>query len=474
MLFNSFDFIVFSLIVLLLYYTFQEKSLQKTILIAASAFFIFYAGILSFVIISLVTILNYFIGIKTSHKREFNSSSFIFTFGILVNIANLFFFKYYNFFITNINFLDEILGFNIALPFVDVILPLGISFYTFSLLAYLIDVKLGNILVERNFISFANYVFFFPKLLAGPIERAQQFLSQTQQRKGIYAANFTEGTKLIIWGFFQKLVVADRIAIYVNSVDPNLHTGITILVSSILYTFQVYADFSGYTDIARGLACILGYSLMENFRQPLLATSVTDFWRRWHISLSSWVNDYIHTPLSLLFRNFGLKGTIGALFISFVIIGIWHGATWTFVLFGLFQGIFITLELLSLNRRMILFKIFPKWVVQIFGTLITFSFITLSLVLFRATSIDQAVAVFRKIFTPVGSLYHGTIAYIVYALLGIIVIITRDVLVEYKHRDPFIIPSRFFAIRSMFYSLLIILILLIGVFDGGQFIYFKF
>ncbi len=239
--------------------------------------------------------------------------------------------------------------------------------------------RINNIKPEKNFFAFLNYVFFFSKLLAGPIDRAQNFLPQSHQDKTINWENFSIGGKLIIWGFFQKLVIADRISIYVDAIYGNveMHSGITIVVCLILYTFQIYADFSGYTDIARGIARILGYDLMENFRRPLLANSITEFWRRWHISLSSWVNDYIYTPLSLKYRNLGIYGIILALFISFFIVGIWHGALWTFVLFGFLQGIILTFEFLTLKKRKKLFKQLPRKLVHVTGIIITFILIVL-------------------------------------------------------------------------------------------------
>lgn len=474
MLFNSFTFLLFFPLVILLFYLIRQSRYQKLVLITASVFFILYSSPFSLLIISIISILNYFIGIQIGKKENSFIGKTYFILGIFLNIANLFFFKYFNFFISNVNNLSDALGFIQKFPQFNLILPLGISFYTFSALSYLIDIKLENISAERNLTSFVSYIFFFPKLLAGPIERAQSFLPQINVAKGISTSNFSEGVKLIIWGFFQKLVVADRIAIYVNSIDPHYHSGKTILLSSVLYTFQVYADFSGYTDIARGLAKILGFNLMENFKRPLFSVSITDFWRRWHISLSSWVNEYIYNPLALQLRNYGKKGIILALFISFVIVGIWHGATWTFVIFGIIQGIVISIELLSLKWRRNVFKRIPDYLAVFLGLLFSFSTITLSLILFRALSIEQASEIIKMIFNPAGKIYYGSASFILYSLFGILIIILRDIFIEFKQYDIFIIPSRFFIIRSFLYGILLISILLIGVFDGSQFIYFQF
>ncbi|MEZ5197507.1 MAG: MBOAT family O-acyltransferase, partial [Bacteroidales bacterium] len=358
------------------------------------------ANILSVVIISIVGVFNYFIGIEIDKNQETKKGKLLFLLGIILNVGNLVFFKYYNFLNENIGVLFNVFNLENPIPYVNIILPLGISFYTFSVLGYLIDIRLGNIKPEKKFLSFLNYVFFFSKLLAGPIERAQHFLGQTHEKIKLSWVNFSIGGKLIIWGFFQKLVIADRISIYVDTIYGNaeVHSGITITVCLVLYTFQIYADFSGYTDIARGIARMLGYDLMENFRRPLLAHSIAEFWRRWHISLSSWVNDYIYTPLSLNLRGYGITGTIIALFISFFIVGIWHGALWAFVIFGLLQGIILTIEVLTQKKRKLFFSRLPKKLIFTLGVVVTFSIMSISLILFRAPTMESALTIFERIF----------------------------------------------------------------------------
>lgn len=475
MLFNSLYFLFFLTLVIITYYLLPGNTLKQIILIAAGGFFLLQATVLSIVIISVIALFNYFIGIEIDKKRDLIIGKILFLTGIAINVGNLVFFKYYNFINENISAVLGIFDVTNPLPFVHIILPLGISFYTFSVLGYLIDIRLKTLKPERSFFAFLNYVFYFSKLLAGPIERAQHFLPQTHENKTLKWENFSIGGKLIIWGFFQKLVIADRISIYVDTIYGNveMHSGITIIVCLILYTFQIYADFSGYTDIARGIARILGYDLMENFRRPFLANSITEFWRRWHISLSSWVNDYIYTPLSLTYRNYGIYGIIIAIFISFFIVGIWHGALWAFVLFGLIQGIILTIEVVTLNKRKKLFKNLPRSPVHVAGIIITFILIVLSLVFFRAPTFNTALLVFERITSP-GDFFAGTIAIFLYSIAGIAILLTHDIIYEYFKRDILKIRSKFFIIRSLPYATLIILILMFGVFDGGQFIYFKF
>jgi alginate O-acetyltransferase complex protein AlgI len=475
MLFNSFEFLIFLPVVVLVYYIIPNNNLKRIFLILASILFIVSANVFSLLIISLIAVFNYFIALEIAKNKELKVVKGLFLLAILVNVGNLFFFKYYDFFNENLTDALGLMNLKNPFPFVHILLPLGISFYTFSALGYIIDVRINNIKQERNFIVFANYVFFFSKLLAGPIDRAQNFLPQSHQDKTIKWENFSIGGKLIIWGFFQKLVIADRIGIYVDAIYGNvkMHSGITIVVCLILYTFQIYADFSGYTDIARGVARILGYDLMENFRRPLLANSITEFWRRWHISLSSWVNDYIYTPLSLKYRNLGIYGIILALFISFFIVGIWHGALWTFVLFGFLQGIILTFEFLTLKKRKKLFNRLPRNMVHIIGIIITFILIVLSLVFFRAPTLNTAVLIFERI-TSAGEFFVGTIAIFIYSIAGISILLTHDIVIEYFNRSILKIRSRYFVIRTLPYAALVILILMFGVFDGGQFIYFKF
>ena len=475
MLFNSFPFLIFLPVVVLIYYILPNNVFKRIFLILASIFFVISANILSLVIISLIAVFNYFIGLEIAKKKDMKIVKVFFLLAVLINVGNLFFFKYYDFFNENFSTVLGLFNLKNPLPFVHVFLPLGISFYTFSVLGYIIDVRINAIKPEKNFFAFLNYVFFFSKLLAGPIDRAQNFLPQSHQNKTIEWENFSIGGKLIIWGFFQKLVIADRISIYVDTIYGNveMHSGITIMICLILYAFQIYADFSGYTDIARGIARILGYNLMENFRRPFLANSITEFWRRWHISLSSWVNDYIYTPLSLKYRNLGIYGVILALFISFFIVGIWHGALWTFVLFGFLQGLIITGELFTLRKRKKLFKHLPGKLVHTTGIAITFIIIVFSMVLFRAPTFNTAVLVFERI-TAKGPVFIGEIATFLYCFAGIAILLTRDIINEYFKRDILIIRSKYFIIRSLPFATLVILILMFGVFDGGQFIYFKF
>ena len=334
MLFNSIIYFIFLGTSLLIYYLLPVR-FRKVFLIFTSAVFYMYVKVSYIVLISFIIIANYLLGIQIQNSLNRNRKKFLLDISLLINLGILIFFKYWNFLISNIFDFLGFIHFNKTadIPFVDVLLPIGLSYYIFQTIGYTLDVYRGSIKAEKRISDFSLFILFFPKLLVGPIERAKHFLPQLKNQIYFNKLNITEGLKLIAWGLFKKLVVADRISIYHTVVinSSEYQSGETILLACILYTFQVYADFSGYTDIAIGSARMFGFDLIENFKRPLLAKSVSDFWRRWHISLSSWVNDYIFNPFVLKNRNWGNWGVFYGLLISFIVIGIWHGAAWNYV-----------------------------------------------------------------------------------------------------------------------------------------------
>jgi alginate O-acetyltransferase complex protein AlgI len=473
MLFSSLTFLTFLLFIYLIWLSIKQAKIKLVLLIVASSYFIVTFGLVSIITILFVSLISYFAGIGMEKSKNYKNDA-IFVFSLLLIVGNLIFFKYYNFVIDNFGLLLKIFDVKNPFPTHSLVQPIGVSFYTFSVLSYIIDIKTGRILPERRILNFLNYVLFFPKLIAGPIERPSSFLLQENVIDKCVFDNLKNGFKLIVWGFFQKLVIADRISIYVDTIYSNteMHSGFTIGITLILYTFQIYADFSGYTDISRGIARLFGYDLMKNFERPLLASSVTQFWRRWHISLSSWVNDYIYTPLSLKFRTHGLYGIIFSLFISFLIIGIWHGANWTFVFFGFIQGTILTIEMFY--RRGKFFKMTHANQKFVFiGIIYNFVIISLSLVFFRANTISESLFILSSLFST-GDFFLGDIWIFLYSIFGIAVLLIREILIEFFKRDILVFSSKYFLVRALPYAILIILILLIGVFDGGQFIYFQY
>ncbi len=301
----------------------------------------------------------------------------------------------------------------------------GLSYYTFQSIGYIFDIYRGSQKAEKDLSSFSLFILFFPKLLVGPIERANRFLPQLKKRIFFEKENMIEGGRRITWGLFKKLVVADRISIYQATVIQNLQhqSGLTILFASFLYTFQVYADFSGYTDIAIGTARLFGINLMENFRQPLLAKNMSDFWRRWHISLSSWVNDYIFNPTALNRHHWVNWGIIYALFISFIVVGIWHGATWNYVLFGVLQAIALYYEFLTRKTRKKLSKKIPSLFYSNLSIVLTFVYVTFSLIIFRTDSFADASHIINGIFVHSGALFFDKPSTLLFMLIGCAIII---------------------------------------------------
>lgn len=429
-------------------------------------------------IILFIIITNYLIGIRIEKARTKKMQMFFLNLSVFVNLGILIFFKYWDFLISNFfDFLGLIhLKSNISAPLIEAALPLGLSYYIFQTIGYTVDVSRGSIKAEKSLSQFSLFTLFFPKLLVGPIERANHLLPQISRSIYFDKQNIIEGAKRIAWGLFKKLVVADRISIYHSTVisSSEYQSGSTLLLTSILYTFQVYADFSGYTDIALGTARMFGFDLMENFKRPLLAKSVSDFWRRWHISLSSWVNDYIFNPIVLKNRDWGTWGVFYGLLISFVVIGIWHGAAWNYVLFGLLQAIAIMYEFSTRKARKRISKKIRPVIYNSASILLTFSFVTFSLIVFQSATINEAINIIKGIFLNHGDLFYNKPSTLLFILIGCGIMLAVDIEAEFRSFKFSLFSNKSWLVQQISYALLLIYILLTGVFDGGQFIYFSF
>jgi D-alanyl-lipoteichoic acid acyltransferase DltB (MBOAT superfamily) len=398
---------------------------------------------------------------------------------IILILLPLFFFKYFSALNNGILTLLENYNLRWPLPEIKLILPIGLSFYTFMAIGYTIDVYNEEIKSEKNIGILALFISFFPLILSGPIERAKNMLPQF---KAIRNPDFTmvvQGFKLMLWGYFMKLVIANRVGIFVDSIynDISQNNGTSLLVASILYPFQVYADLGGYSLIAIGTAKILGINVMQNFKRPFFATSMSEFWRRWHISLITWLTDYIYTPLSFKYRKLGIWGIVVALMITFLISGIWHGAALTFIVWGLMQGAFLCIEALTNKRRAIFEKkhnLSKKgWYIFI-GICSTFILFAASQIFGRAANISDALMVYKKIFTVSGPLFSEGYEHIIYGVSGIIFLLIIEFNQEFFVKNHLPSTAKHWLIEQMVYIFLIIIILLVGVLDGGQFIYFKF
>ena len=324
--------------------------------------------------------------------------------GLGLNLGVLFLYKYLNFATESIYGILEWCGLRMEVPHFDLLLPVGISFYTFQALGYMIDVYRKSIPVERSLWKYALFVSFFPQLVAGPIERAKNLLPQFNSAHKFNGDLMIDGFKLMIWGYFMKLCIAENVAPYVDAVYNNamMHNGTSMILATFFFTFQIFCDFGGYSLIAIGTAKCMGFSLMMNFNRPYLSSSIKEFWRRWHISLSTWFSDYVYIPLGG--SRCSLIKHLRNLLITFLISGLWHGASWTFVAWGGLYGVILCLEVLK--KKYIPIKFSGK-IMTVGKVLFTFALAMLGWVFFRANSMGDAIHILRSIFTDMGGLYNG-------------------------------------------------------------------
>lgn len=396
MLFNSIEYLFFFIIVIVLYWSLANKKLifQNTLLLIASYVFYGWWDYRFLTLIFISTFVDFFIAREIHLTQKTGQRKLLLSFSLIINLGMLGFFKYYNFFINSWINLVQGLGYHVnSTTTLSIILPVGISFYTFQTLSYTLDVYHKRLSPTNSFINFATFVSLFPQLVAGPIERAKNLIPQIEKARSFSKEKFSEGINLIIWGLFKKVVVADSLAPLVDKIflDPTLYDGGTLLLGIFYFTFQIYCDFSGYSDIAIGTARCLGFDFMTNFNYPYFAKNIGDFWRRWHISLSSWFRDYVFIPLggskvstTLFVRN---------ILVVFLISGLWHGANWTFVFWGLTHSL-----IYFITRYFIIFPQTFKYKENISMTL-TFLAVMFAWVFFRSPSIMFAFDYLFDLFT---------------------------------------------------------------------------
>lgn len=483
MIFSSIEYGIFFLITAVLYYLAPVK-LKWLCLLLAGIFFYGYIKPVYIAIPVIITFIAYFSGIKIESAGNEKIAKRYFLASILSIVAILVFFKYINFFSSTI---VDIINFSSLKIFksesvvqnnwlIKLAAPLGISYITFQAIGYLIEIKRGNHTAEKHLGHFATYIFFFPKIVAGPVERAHNFLPQLKNIQPLKYENITSGLQIVLWGLFKKIVIADRLAIYINAVYNNYehHSGITLFVAAVLYVFQMYADFSGYSDMAVGFARILGFDIIQNFNRPMLAKSVTEFWRKWHISLSTWFADYFYNPIAIQKRDWGNWAVAYASFVTFVTLGFWHGANWTFIVFGVLQAIILSAEFFTRKTRKNIRKKIPAWINNWLGILFTVGYFGFSLIFFRSDSVSDALAIIKKIFSFKGPFFYDTPSTFLFILMAVFYISAYELKKEYFNTVFTFSKSKFWLVRNLYYCALIIIILLTAVFDGGEFIYFQF
>lgn len=467
MQFNSVPFFIFLFAVVVLYYILPHKY-RNWLLLAASYYFYFSFKAEYLIILLGSTALNFFTA-KAMDSIPQRKKLFL-GLALVFNLGLLFLFKYSNFFSDQINMLFQSVSLSIAIPKHSLILPIGISFYTFMALGYILDVYWGDIKHQRNYLTLSLYLAFFPQILCGPIGRAKNLFKQFTTEHPLVYDNFANGFRLILWGLFMKMVVADNIALYVDAVYGNipLHSSLTLVVAALLYPFQLYADFGGYTNIARGVAKLLGYDLMVNFKTPYVnSTSVTDYWKRNHISLTSWVREYVYYPF-MGYSTSKLKVYLGIM-LMFLLVGLWHGASWMFIVWGAVQALCLIVEKITgWDKRFVSTPLIKR-----FRTFITFLFISLGLLFFRLEDIASVAQYMSGIMQRSLNLYKGTSELVLNTAFGLVILLLLDIMADKKQFDAFI-RSKKVTYRWATYFVLSMMLLLAGNFNDSAFLYYQF
>ena len=476
MLFNSFHFLYFFIIVTTVYFILPFKQRWLLLLFSSCYFYMAFVPIYIF-ILGFTIVVDYFAGIIIE-KSEGKKRRFYLICSLIANIGVLCIFKYYNFISENLSFLLQGFGSPGQLPYLSILLPIGLSFHTFQAMSYTIEVYRGNQKAERHFGIYSLYVMFYPQLVAGPIERPQNLLHQFGENHKFEYDRVVSGLKLMLWGFFKKLVIADRLAIYVNTVynNSNHHNGVTLAVATLFFAFQIYCDFSAYSDIAIGSARVMGFNLMTNFDRPYFSKSIAEFWKRWHISLSTWFKDYLY--ISLGGNKVSIPRWYFNLFIVFLISGLWHGANWTYIVWGGINGFYLVFAIVTKNYRekLCVFLKLDKvpLINNILQILITFGLTCFAWIFFRSKNITEALSIVKKIIYFDGPFFNPNKSVFLFSIIGILFLLLVEFKREYFNSLFTLSFNEHWLIRNFYYSFLIVVIILIGVFDGGEFIYFQF
>lgn len=480
MLFNSLEFLIFFPVVTILFFMLPHKYRWLLLLAASCYFYSFFIPV--YILILFFTIgIDYFAGIMIEKAEGKRKKKFL-VLSIIANVGVLAVFKYFNFFIGNLNIFFNDLNVAWSLPILNIVLPIGLSFHTFQAMSYTIEVYRGKQKAEKHLGIYALYVMFYPQLVAGPIERPQNVLPQIKRHYKFDVQRTIQGLELMLWGFFKKVVIADRLAVFTDAVfnNPDASNSLTLLVGTIFFGFQIYCDFSAYSDIALGSAKIIGVDLMLNFNRPYSSKSINEFWKRWHISLSSWFRDYLYIPLGgnrvpkmRMFFN---------MFIVFLISGFWHGANWTFLVWGGLHGFYLIFSILTQKYRDAAYDFLriPDKLKSAMRVVITFLLVNVTWVFFRANNLHDAVSIVTRIpyvFTEV--LTKGfTISVPSFPtqdfILSILLIVLLEIVQYLKARQGIVNFQTKYKLNWGWYYAIIICIIVFGVFENRQFIYFQF
>lgn len=481
MIFNSFQFIwLFPLIFIgyyLLSYLLSGKFPERQRKISNALLLIVSYGLyaqtnMAYTLILLgVTLITYLFALLIERSDANKRKKHLIACGASLALLPLLVFKYYNFIInTTQSFLESIHSAPLHFPGLNWAIPLGISFFTFQAVGYLMDVYYQRIKAEHNWWDYMLFVSFFPQIMSGPISKAKDLLPQIKTCRKFDATMATQGLKWFVWGLFLKVMMADRLGMYVDKVLDNymFNSGTSCLLAVVYYSFQIYGDFAGYSFMAMGVGKLMGFNLINNFQRPYLSTSITDFWRRWHISLSTWLKDYVYIPLG------GSRCSKGRnywnIFVTFLVSGIWHGANWTFIFWGILHGLFQVIEkMLGWQKCTTSSKL-----IRFSRILLTFVLVSIAWIFFRQPTIGDAFGVIERILTEHGALFKPSNKDIVFSLLSIGIVVCADLMREFQTKKFYRLVQAPIIVRWCMYYALLLLILLSGVFDSSQFIYVSF
>jgi alginate O-acetyltransferase complex protein AlgI len=469
MLFNSIEFVIFFPLVTLLIYLLPHKFRWLHLLAASCFFYMFFIPQYIFILFTTI-IIDYYAAILIEKTLPHKKKTYL-VLSIISTCLVLFIFKYFDFFNENMIYLSHLLGFYYPEKLIHFILPIGLSFHTFQSLSYVIEVYKGKQRPEKHFGIYSLYVMFYPQLVTGPIERPQNLLVQLRQKKKLEYANLVEGMRLILFGLFIKMVIADNLAVYVDKIytNPGGFNTISILTGLIFYSFQIYCDFYGYSSIAIGCAKTMGYNLMDNFKNPYFSKSINEFWHRWHISLSSWFRDYVY--FSLGGNRVKIQRWIINILIVFALSGLWHGAKWTFVIWGLTHGFILVLENF-INKKVRLKNLEKnRRIYELFNLLKTFIIVTFVWVLFRATDLQQVKLILTSIYNNYKIIDNFHVNPMIWIFLILFILI--DSLIFNERFDTWCTRRNKFTRWSIYFVILFLIITQSNV-DNFPFIYFQF
>ncbi|MDC6405693.1 MULTISPECIES: MBOAT family O-acyltransferase [Maribacter] len=473
MLFNSIDFLIFFPVVFVLYWFLNERlGLQNILVLIAS--YIFYAWwdwrFLSLIVIS--SIIDFVAGLKIYNSQENQKNrKFWLIVSLTANLGFLSIFKYYNFFAESFTQAVQIFGWKPNNLTLDIILPVGISFYTFQTLSYTIDIYRRDFKPTKNIISFFTYIAFFPQLVAGPIERASNLLPQIEKKRFFNKEWFKEGFLQILVGLFRKIVIADTLGVYVDTIyqDPGLYNSSTVLLATVFYAFQIYFDFAGYSDIAIGTAKLLGFKFNQNFNLPYFSKSLTEFWRKWHMSLSFWLRDYLY--ISLGGNRKGIKITYRNLMLTMLLGGLWHGSSWNFMIWGGIHGIILGIEKYITSQSKFNFR----KNISFLGYPITFFIVILAWIFFRAQTFSTAISALEKIFRfEMAPPFIGDINIVVNSIFVLSIGLIFDLYLFKTKVSLEILGSQVSTFRLTFLTSIVLVLITLFYSTSNNFIYFQF